>query len=191
MEDEYDIILKNKYCFAENNIFYYKRFFLPTVIILPCFFSIEVFRNNLYIFFSTFISLLILTWNFPIISKIFYSRPIYFEDLDDKEEEYKKSKRKIMYKIERSSKFKTRFLVSQQFFFSIGIAVVADYINTRISQSRYGILEMLGLIGGILSLMVKLLRFCGRIILYFIYKQKKKETNQIEVIETEHELEHV
>ena len=79
MEDKYDLQLINYF----GEWFNYKRFFLPTSIMLPLMLISNNFQNDFYIFFSTFISISILGWNFPSFTKLYYSRPIYFEDLDD------------------------------------------------------------------------------------------------------------
>jgi hypothetical protein len=178
MEDEYDLALKHLF----GNFFYYKTFFIPSVILFPCLLIIEVYRNYYYIFFSIFTSLLILTWNFSVISRFIYSRPIYFEDLNkqlslDNNEERKK----IIYDIENSDKFKTRFILFQQFIISAVIALTADYIKSRFYENQdenqdeqISTFAIIGVIGGLLSLMVKVIKLLGKISLIIIYKQKKK-----------------
>ena len=179
MEDEYDLSLKHFF----GNFFYYKIFFIPSVILFPCLLIIEVYRNYYYIFFSIFTSLLILTWNFPVISRFIYSRPIYFEDLNkqlslDNNEE----KKNIIYNIENSDKFKTKFILFQQFIISVVIALTADYIKSRFydnQDDQISTFAIIGVIGGLLSLMVKVIKLLGKITLIIIYKQKKKvEENQ-------------
>ena len=181
MEDEYDFYLKNKF----GNFFYYKTFFLPSVILFPCLLIIDVYRNYYYIFFSIFTSLLILTWNFPVISKFIYSRPIYFEDLSkDLGEDKKDGKKKIIYDIENSDKFKSRFIIFQQFIISLVIALMADYIKSRFNDNQndnndnqISTFALFGVIGGLLSLMVKIIRLLGKLSLFLVYKQKKKQEN--------------
>jgi hypothetical protein len=175
MEDEYDIILKNKL----GTFFNYKTFFLPSTIILPCFFIIDVFRNYIYIFFSTFTTLMILSWNFPFFTKIMYSKPIYFDDLDNDSSTHKIVKRKILYNIENSNKFKTKFIIFQQFFSSIAISLLAEYINLRYKNSEYNTIELLGVLGGLISLSVKIIRLFGKLFLYYLYRIKKNEQEQL------------
>ena len=51
--------------------------------------------------------MLVITWNYPYLSKMSYTRPIYFEDLvEDKND---RLDRKIIYNIELSKKFKDRY----------------------------------------------------------------------------------
>ena len=174
MEDEYDLELKQYF----ENLFYYKIFFIPSIILFPCLLIIDVYRNYYYIFFSIFTSLLILTWNFPTMSRIIYSRPIYFEDLNKQiSKDDNENRKKIIYDIENSDKFKSRFILFQQFIISIVIALTADYIKSRFydnydnNLSTYAII---GIIGGLLSIMIKIIKFSGKISLLIIYKQKEK-----------------
>ena len=136
-----------------------------------------MFTKIIHIFFFTFTSLLILTWNFPGLSKVIYSKPIYYEDLTkDTPIEKKELKTKIIYNIENSDKFKTRFIIFQQLIISIIIGLMADYIKSRFYiNNEYSTLEFLGIIGGLISLMLKLIRVLGRFSLFILYKQKKKE----------------
>ena len=174
MEDQYDIDLKYKFGY----VFYYKVFFIPSSIILPCFLVIDIYRNYIYIFFSTFTSLLILTWNFPNISKVIYSKPIYFEDLaENQDNENKIQKSKIIYDIKNSSKFKFRFLIFQQFMISSIIALVADYLKSKLHNTNHSTVELFGLIGGILSLMIKSIKIIGSIVLHILYVKKNKNIN--------------
>lgn len=175
MEDQYDIELKNKY----GSLFNYKIFFIPTSILMPLMLFIPVFQNDFYIFLSTFMSIFILGWNFPFVASMCYSRPIYFEDLDDDKPEKKIVKNKIMYNIELSSKFKSRFIIFQQFLSSITFAIVVDYISFKYRSNKYNTMELLGLIGGITSLLAKVIRLFGRLFLSFLYYLKKKEKDKL------------
>lgn len=171
MEDQFDLALKHKF----GNFFYYKTFFLPSVVLFPCLLIIEIYQNYYYIFFSLFTSLLILTWNFPIISRLIYSRPIYFEDLSNTLILENKEKTKIIYDIENSNKFKSKFIIFQQFIISLVIALMADYIRSRLNSDNVTPIEILGVIGGLISIMIKIIKILGKISLYIIYKQSKKE----------------
>jgi hypothetical protein len=175
MEDQYDVVLKNKLGFFFN----YKRFFIPSSILFPVMLFSNIFRNNFYIFISIFISLLILTWNFSYFTKIYYSKPIYFEDLEDDISEKKRIKSKIMYNIELSSKFKKRFIIFQQFLTSISFAIVAEYISIKYNNTEYNTIELLGVIGGLLSLQTKLIQICGRMFLSLLYYLKEREREQL------------
>ena len=170
MEDEYDIALKNYY----GSLFYYKIFFLPSVILFPCLLFIEVYRNYYYIFLSIFTSLLIITWNFPSISKFIYSKPIYIEDLDKK---ISGNNNKIIYDIQNSQTFKSRFILFQQFIISIVIALSADYIKSRFyenSNENMSNFAIIGILGGLLSITIKVIKLLGKICLFIVYYKQKK-----------------
>lgn len=172
MEDQYDIELKEKF----GILFSYKFFFLPSTIIFPCFIIIDEYNNYTYIFFSTFTTLMILTWVFPTISKFIYSKPIYYDDLISSSRELSHSNHnQIIYDLSNSNKFKMRFLLFQQFMISIIISLVADYINSRVNNHKYSTVELFGLVGGILSLMIKIIKVLGSIYLYILYNIKLKE----------------
>jgi hypothetical protein len=175
MEDQYDIVLKNNFGYLFN----YKRFFIPSSILFPIMLCFKVFRNNFYIFISTFISLLILTWNFSYLAKLCYSKPIYFEDLEDDKSEKKRIKSKIMYNIELSNKFKKRFIIFQQFLASIGFSIVVEYINIKYNTTEYSTIELLGVIGGLLSLQARVIQLCGRMFLSLLYYLKEKEREKL------------
>jgi hypothetical protein len=171
--DRFDIIFLNKYWSIINH----KTILLPISIILPVMNLVSTFNNDFYIIFSCFISLLILTWNFPILSKFSYSKPIYFEDLSD-DNNYK-MRRQILYNIGLSRKFKRRFIVFQQFLLSITVSIVIEYISIKYKNKDYQPMEFLGLIGGIFSLYMKIIRYIGNFVLGILYKMKMKERDQI------------
>jgi hypothetical protein len=173
MEDEYDIALKKK-C---GIFFSHKVFLLPISIILPCMICFPIFQNDYYIFLATFISLLVITWNFPYLSKFSYTKPIYFEDLNDNNQS--RVKKKILYNMELSKKFKNRFIIFQQFILSITIAIVVEYISYKYRNGNYQTIEFLGYIGGILSLYGKIIRYFGKGILVLLYYMKKKEKDRL------------
>jgi hypothetical protein len=176
MEDRYDLELKNKYYYCFN----FKVFFIPSIVVFPLMFIFQHFQNDFYLFFCTFISLFILTWNFPFLYKITYMRPIYFEDLDDNNiEPGKKIKKNILYNIELSKKFKDRFIIYQQLLTSITFAITVDYLYYRFQTTEYQLFELLGFLGGVLSLFTKVIKFSGRIMLSIFYRLKKREKEKL------------
>ena len=84
---------------------------------------------------------------------------------------------KNLYDIENSDKFKSRFILFQQFIISVVIALTADYIKSRFydnQDEQISTFAIIGVIGGLMSLMVKVIKLLGKISLIIIYKQKKK-----------------
>ena len=131
--DKYDLKFKKHI----NYIFNYKKFYLPISFILPSFLYSPLFRNDFYIVFSFFVSMLIITWNYPYLSKVAYTRPIYYEDLI---EDNTRVSKKIMYNIELSKKFKNRFIVFQQLILSFTLAILVEYFlkpHTSVYVSRF------------------------------------------------------
>ena len=120
--------------------------------------------------------MLIITWNYPHLSKISYTRPIYFEDLV--EDKIEKIDRKIIYNIELSKKFKNRFIVFQQLILSFTLAILVEYF-LKYAKNQYNITEFLGLMGGMISLYVKITRTVGKFVLVSLYKWKMKEKNRL------------
>ena len=117
-----------------------------------------------------------ITWNYPYLSKAAYTRPIYYEDLI--EDNNTRITKKIMYNIELSKKFKNRFIVFQQLILSFTLAILIEYF-LKYSNNQYNISEFLGLMGGMLSLYVKITRTVGKFVLVSLYKLKIKEKNKL------------
>ena len=175
-EDEYDKRLKNR-C---KYIFSYKIFFLPITIIMPFFIYFENFQNVFYIFISSFVSSFILVFTFPQLTKIIYTKPIYFEDLYlDDNEQIQKNHIKILHNIENTKKFQNKFILSQQFIMALTISLIIEYFTYKIINNSYEIMELLGLLGGLISLYVNIITIIGKLFLCFLYYQKKKERERL------------
>ena len=176
-DDDYD----NEYLKKYNIYFNYKTIYLP-LIFLPFLNIFILFRNEIFLFTSIFISLFILTWNFSSLSKSFYMRPIYYEDLYNEKMDITiedLSKKKILYNIELSKKFKDKFLIIQQFILSLTLAIIIEYFSLKYNQKNYSVSEILGMIGGILSLYLKLINIVGKSSLSLLYKMKIKEKKKL------------
>jgi hypothetical protein len=185
MEDEYDISLKNKYtCLLDH-----KKYLLPISIFLPCMLINTIFLNYIYIFFSSFISILILTYNFPYLSKLAYLKPIYFNDLDTDNPNNKITKKRILYNMGISNKFKKKFIILQQFFFSITLSLIFDYIKYKEEDNEYNVVEFIAFFGGLVSIHTKLILILGRIILNYLYYKKEKEKQKLlNIIHTQNQI---
>jgi hypothetical protein len=176
-DDEYDNNFLKKY----NVYINYKTIYLP-LIFLPSLNFIEILRNEIFLFTSIFLALFILTWNVPSLSKSFYMRPIYYEDLYNEKMDITVedlSKKKILYNIELSKKFKDKFLVIQQFILSLTLAIIIEYFSLKYNKKEYSLSEILGMIGGILSLYLKLINIVGKSTLSLLYKMKLKEKKKL------------
>ena len=162
--------------------FSWKRFFLPLAIILPILIVFERLQNDFYIFISCLVSSFILTWNFPYFSKFGYTKPIYFEDLEQEKIDYNKVvKNKLISNIENSKKFQNRFIFFQQIILSVTLALIIDYSTHRYKNTQLVFTEILGLLGGLFTLYLKITQMIGKLILKMLYKNMKKE--RLELIE--------
>lgn len=179
IQDDVNDIKCRKKC---GLFFNWKRFFLPLAIILPILIIFERLQNDFYIFISCLVSSFILTWNFPYFSKFGYTKPIYFEDLEQEKIDYNKVvKNKIISNIENSKKFQNRFILFQQIILSVTLALIIDYSTHRYKNTQLIFTEILGLLGGLVTLYLKITQMIGKVILKMLYKNKKKE--RLELIE--------
>ena len=80
-----------------------------------------------------------------------------------------------MSNIELSKKFQNRFIYIQQFILATTISLIVYYAVQRYQYSTQAIAEVLGSIGGLISLYIKLTRFLGRMLLSFLYYIKKRK----------------
>lgn len=177
IQDDINDIRCRKKC---GFLFSWKRFFLPLAIILPILIIFEKLQNDFYIFLSCLISSFILTWNFPYFSKFGYTKPIYFEDLEQEKLDYHKVvKNKIISNIENSKKFQNRFILFQQIILSVTLALIIDYSTHQYKDTKLVFTEILGLLGGLFALYLKITQFIGKIILKILYHTKKKERLQL------------
>ena len=158
--------------------FNWKRFFLPLALILPILIIFEKLQNDFYIFLSCLASSFIISWNFPAISKFGYTRPIYFEDLEERNTK-KFIKKKIIKTIEKSKKFQNRFIILQQIILSVTLALIIDYSTHRYKDTTLVFTEILGLLGGLISLYSKITKIIGKIVLNCLYWRKKKERREL------------
>lgn len=175
MEDEYDIELKNQF----GCLFNHKRILLPSIIILPLMLIDPIFRNYFYLFFCCFVSVLIVGFNFPILSTFAYSKPIYFDDLNDDKSENKIVKNRILYNIGLSKKFKEKFVIFQLILFSITLSLMFDYLHLKYKNKQYHTVEFLAFVGGILSFHSKIVIVFGKGFLQYLYYKKKKEKEEL------------
>ena len=167
----------DNFCYKKGgNVFHWKRFFIPLAIALPILIYFDKLRNDIYIFCSCLISALIICWNFPAIAKLGYTKPIYFEDLENTNKISKKLlKEKIINNIESSKNFQYQFILVQQIILSITIALVIEYASYRYKSTNLLFTEVLGLLGGLVSLYSKITKLFGRMLLKCLYMRKKKQ----------------
>jgi len=155
----------------------WKVFFIPLALIYPLLILIPTFQHEFYYFISFFISGLILSWNFPGITSVLSSKPIYYDDLSLDANE--KSERKIMSNIESSKKFQNIYRVIQQFILSIALALIIDYGIIQLENSNMRVTDLLIAIGGLASIYTRMVYYIGMGLVSILYYYKKKERDNI------------
>ena len=174
-DDMYDTEFLHKY----HSIINHKTILIPISIILPSLNFIHTFNNFIYLFLSTSISLLILTWNFPYLSHVSYNKPIYYDDLIKNDIQSNEERKNIIYNLEISNKFRHKFIFFQQIIFSFTVAIMVEYISIRYHDINFLTTEFLGILGGLISLYLKIIKLTGKVILIVLYRLKKRERNKM------------
>ena len=62
---------------------------------------------------------------------------------------------------------------------STTIGLISDYAIQKYRYQTLAIAEVLGAVGGLFSLYVKITKFLGRILLNYLYKRKKMEKEKL------------
>lgn len=141
----------------------YKRYFLPLLFLyfLPIFFS--KLRTSEFITPVSVTNTFVVLYNFPILSLIFHSKPIYFEDLRDEtlEDGLK-------------DKFQKDFLIVISVALSFLSGVLANYFLFQIHTSSLKWFELIGVMGGVFSLYVKFQNGIGKILIYGMQWRKRR-----------------
>ena len=174
-DDMYDTEFLHKY----HSIINHKTILIPISIILPSLNFLHIFNNFIYLFLSTSISLLILTWNFPYLSHVSYNKPIYYDDLIKNDIQSNEERKNIIYNLEISNKFRHKFIFFQQIIFSFTVAIMVEYISIRYHDINFLTTEFLGILGGLISLYLKIIKLTGKVILIVLYRLKKRERNKM------------
>lgn len=120
------------------------------------------FENPMWMIPSVFISAFIVFHNFPYTTKWLNVKPIYLEDLHANE----------IIEPEIKEKFEKLFSYIIQLFMSIVIASLILYFMNKIHENP-PILELLGMIGGLISLFVSVQNSIGSILLTCMTKKQR------------------
>ena len=129
------------------------RFFLPFILLTFTLLINNNHKNYVLLSLFTFFDSIIILSNFNSLVTMSNAKTLYFEDLYSEPVNYKK---KIIKNIQKSKKFSDKFLIFQQLILSVTISFVVDYIVIKYKMNNYQPMEFLGLIGGILSLHLKI-----------------------------------
>ena len=109
----------------------------------------EAFYISSYI---TILSLLV-CFRFPKIVQSLHSKPVYYEDLEDK------------FSLDSSirNRYQRIFTIIQTIFLAISLGIVADFVIYK-SQEVNNYIELLGIIGGLLSILNDIMVQFGKIV---------------------------
>ena len=139
-----------------------KRFLLPfglTSIIIPFFFQdylIHYLWFPLLYLFGSFI----IFFNFPVLVEYTHNKPLYLEDLTIQETD--------------NNKFRKIYIITMTFLLSILVSGISEYIIINGIRNK-PIIELLGIIGGNISIYLNVQNVTGKILLKFFYFLKQRE----------------
>ena len=141
-----------------------------SLIITPLPFLIFINKNGLdwcrtlyYILPTTAISIYVILLNFPNIVKIAHSKPVYFNDLEDINGASEKLKKK----------YQQIFVVILQILLTVIMSGMFYYYYSRFHNTTLSNLEILGVLGGYISLLSKIERLVGKSLLSILNYYKK------------------
>jgi hypothetical protein len=134
---------------------------LTFIIMIPIF--PEQLVNYWYITSMAFFSSWIIFWNVPEIGQCLQSKPLYVEDLIIQGDN-----------IGANYKFMKYYTNSTNFCLALLVTTMADYTFFKNNGNR-GLIEITGVIGGVLSLYLKCQQIIAKILLRICYYIKKRE----------------
>ena len=144
----------------------YKRFlllfcFLPCLILLG-----EPYNTEYYVLSFMFISILSFLYNFECCTIFFHEKPIYYEDLED-------TNNIVHNNPHDKIKFQNIFIVIHQFTLTLAFVIILDFFYHRYHNLNLSLIELMGLLGGFISLYQKITSFIGNILIEILYRIKK------------------
>jgi len=133
---------------------------IPLMMIPPLF--LEDLRTVLYVTPCTILGSYIVLYHCPYFLKSMHTRPLYFEELEDNGEIDKALKKR----------FQDIFLKVINVVLAIVMGAIVDYAFYRFHDSKLSWFEILGLMGGMLSLYRSAWDHIGRILLLWLALRK-------------------
>mgnify|MGYP000928868711 CR=1 FL=1 len=156
---------------SHNRTKWYIRLTLlfPMIIATCVYFFHDILFDIKIISPATFISSFIIFWNFPVIGAWLQTKPTYVEDLV-----IDVSRDDLRYK------FVKRYTIVTNFFLAGLVMFIVDYtIFQKYNTSELHSFEMIGVIGGVISLYFKIQGIIGKLLLTIFYKMKKRGVRKI------------
>jgi hypothetical protein len=145
-----------------------RRFLLLFFLLLIPTPFLKIFRNRIYLSILLFLLVWIFLYNFPYLSKYLHTKPIYYEDLNKKNQI-------INLNNKDRKKFQKIFITIQQFTLTIAFICVYEYGFDRLKKTPLVFTELIALLGGFLNIYQRISSLVGTLLLKYLYYQKKKE----------------
>lgn len=155
----------------DNKCCNYKRILLillllPLLPVLP-YKSLEWSKTLYYIIPSSGVSTFVLLFNFPQIVSTIHKKPFYYDDLDRNDLGFEMKRR-----------YQLIFITILQITLTIVMSVVSYYYYDRFHNTTLSKMEIVGVLGGMLSLLLKIENIIGRMSLFLLKLCKNKEEQQ-------------
>jgi hypothetical protein len=134
------------------------------------------YNNEFFILGYIFIAVLSFLYNFQCFTIFFHEKPIYFEDLKD-------TNNKVNFNPTANLKFQNTFIFIHQITLSMAFVIIIDFFYHRINTIHFTLIEILGIVGGFISLYQKITSLLGNILIEILYRTKKindKYKNEVE-----------
>lgn len=174
-QSDVDILIKEDERALEDhgrsNKSWYKRvsLLIPITFAVCMYFYNDVLFDIKYISPATFICSFIVFWNFPKLGAWLQTKPTYVEDLvidvNSKDIKYR---------------FVKRYTLVTNFFLSGLVMFIIDYtIFQKYNTSNLHSFEMIGIIGGVISIYFKVQAIVGKLLLTVFYKMKRRGVKKI------------
>lgn len=142
---------------------------IPVISVILFIIYYKNLMNAYFISAVSFIGSWIIFWNFPQIGVMIQHKPIYVDDLV-----LRNSSLDIRYKFIRYYSYLTNFLLA------ILVMVIADYTFIKLVDDGFDtIYEVIGTIGGLISLYFKFQSLIGKLVLTICYKLKNSNMLQL------------
>lgn len=158
---------------SKRGTFKYRRILLILLLLplVPAFPNKELVwsKTLYYIIPSSGISTFVLLFNFPRIVAAIHSKPFYYNDLKNNKMNF-----------ETKRQYQWIFIAILQVTITIVISVLSFYYYDRFHATTLSGMEVIGVLGGMLSLLLKIEHVIGRLALFILKQCKNKDEEMFE-----------
>ena len=145
-----------------------RRFLLLFYLLLIFIPYFKIFRNRIYLSILLFLLFWIFLYNFPYFSKYLHTKPIYYEDLNRKNNIVNLNNKD-------RKKFQKIFITVHQLTLTIAFICVFEYGFSRLEKTPLVFIELIALLGGFFNIYQRISSLIGTFLLKYLYYKKKKE----------------